>query len=288
MQGNKPHILRYSLDEMIAHGGQGQVWRGTDQRLNRTVAIKILNIQQIGSERAENFRRRFRREGCLTAALEHPNIVRLYDFGQTEEDLPYMVMEYVDGTTLTKYIQESHPIPFDVLLPYVKQMVDALDYAHGKGMIHRDLKPDNVMIDRQDRVRVMDFGLARMVQDDDSFGVESWRMLERGVVMGSPGFMAPEQAFGRVVDERADIFALGMMTYTMIAGRHPFSGDSQTVVVKTAKESAPAFSTFGREVPADLEAAIRKAIELKPENRSTSARDWWTAVRAAARNIPMY
>jgi serine/threonine protein kinase len=282
-RNDKPRIIRYSLDTPIARGGMGSVWKGVDQRLGRTVAIKILNVDAINVDKAENFRRRFRREGCLTASLEHPGIVRLYDFGQTEEDLPYMVMEFVEGVTLTRKVEKSHPLSIDRVLRYLVQKCDALDYAHAKGMIHRDLKPDNVMIDRSDRVRVMDFGLARLKEDDDSFGVESWKLAERGVVLGSPGYMSPEQAYGRPVDARSDLFALGMIVYFMIAGRHPFTGDAQAIVTRTAKEPAPSFAEMGREVPIELETALRMSIELEPANRPPSVRQWWEEVRKAVK-----
>jgi len=285
-QEKKPNILRYRLERLLGVGGQGEVWQGVDERLGRVVAVKILNPQRIGVERMENFRRRFRREGHLTAALEHPNIVRLYDFGQTEEDLPYMVMEFVDGITMLRRIQETVPMPLPTVLNYLFQLADALDYAHARGMVHRDLKPDNIMIDRWDRVRVMDFGLARLINDDDSFGVESWRMIDKGFVMGSPGYMSPEQAFGRPVNERSDLFSLGMITYTMIAGRHPFMGDPQSMVVKTAKQPAPPFASFNREVDADLENALRLAITLDPAQRPSTVREWWMAVREAASRSP--
>jgi serine/threonine protein kinase len=194
-----------------------------------------------------------------------------------------MVMEFVDGITLTRKIEKSHPMPIDRVLRYLVQMCDALDYAHAKGMIHRDLKPDNVMIDRSDRVRVMDFGLARLKEDDDSFGVESWKLLERGVVMGSPGYMSPEQAFGRPVDGRSDLFSLGMIVYHMIAGRHPFAGDVQTVVARTAKEPAPPFAEMDREVPADLEKSLRRSLALEPADRPQSVRQWWEEVRKAVK-----
>jgi serine/threonine-protein kinase len=283
-RNSKPRIIRYSLDTMIARGGMGSVWKGVDQRLGRTVAIKVLNIDTISMDKIENFRRRFRREGCLTASLEHPGIVRLYDFGQTEEDLPYMVMEFVDGITLTRKVEKSHPISVDRALRYLVQMCDALDYAHAKGMIHRDLKPDNIMIDRSDRVRVMDFGLARLKEDDDSFGVESWKLAERGVVLGSPGYMSPEQAYGRPVDARSDLFALGMIVYFLIAGRHPFSGgDMQEIVARTAKEPAPSFEELEREVPPEVEKALRLAVELEPADRPPSVRQWWEEVRKAVK-----
>ena len=201
----------YRVEELIGAGGMGRVYKATDTRLRRRVAIKTSD---------ERFGKRFEREARAIASLSHPHICTIYDVGPD-----YLVMEFVEGGTLVDRLAQG-PLPLDEALEIAGQIAEALEAVHEKGIIHRDLKPSNIKIDSDGAVKVLDFGLAKIVQEGtaEATAVDD---LTRGVILGTPAYMVPEQVQGKPVDKRADICAFGVVLYEMLAGEPPFRGASE-------------------------------------------------------------
>src|SRR6266852_5870405 len=202
----------YKIEAALGAGGMGEVYRAVDTRLKRAVAIKVAK---------ENFGERFEREARAIAALNHPNICTLYDVGPN-----YLVMELIEGPTLAERIQQG-PVPLEEALGIAKQIADALEAAHEKGVVHRDLKPGNVKIKPDGVVKVLDFGLAKMPETPAEAGATvSMGATQAGVILGTAAYMAPEQARGKPVDKRADIWAFGVVLYEMLTGKRLFGGET--------------------------------------------------------------
>jgi serine/threonine protein kinase len=254
----------YEITELIGKGGMGEVYRGVDTRLGRSVAIKVS---------AREFNDRFEREARAISSLNHPNICTLHDIGPN-----YLVMEYIEGETLSKIIDRG-PLPLDKVLSYAMQIVDALAAAHAKGIIHRDLKPGNIIITRNG-VKVLDFGLAKL--SSDRLGSESVTRMDSvtdpitraGAVLGTVYYMAPEQMEGRETGEQSDIFSFGVVLYEMITGQRPFIGDTQAAVMASVlKDPPPSISQRRPTAPRALDRVVRRCLEKKPEDRWHSAHD---------------
>ena len=255
---------RYQITGLIGKGGMGEVYGGTDTRLGRPVAIKLSSRE---------FNDRFEREARAISALNHPNICTLYDVGPN-----YLVMEFVEGELLSKIIERG-PLPLDKALTYAVQIVDALAAAHAKGVIHRDLKPGNIIITRNG-VKVLDFGLAKLSTErlpgEFAENVETGTVpiTRAGAVLGTLQYMAPEQVEAKEADERSDIFSFGVLFYEMIMGQRPFTGDTQAAVLAAILRDQPAPMSQGQPgVPRALERVVRKCLEKKPDDRWHSARD---------------
>ncbi|HEY6341740.1 MAG TPA: protein kinase [Bryobacteraceae bacterium] len=254
----------YEITGVIGKGGMGEVYRGTDTRLGRTVAIKVSS---------RDFNDRFEREARAISALNHPNICTLYDAGPN-----YLVMEYIEGESLSKLLEKG-PLPLDRALSYAVQIVDALAAAHAKGVIHRDLKPGNIIVTRNG-AKVLDFGLAkigvRKPSAESAADVETVTepITRAGAVLGTLYYMAPEQVEGKESDERSDIFSFGVVFYEMIAGQRPFTGDTQAAVLAALmKDQPPPMNQRQPGTPRQLERIVRKCLEKKPDDRWRSARD---------------
>ena len=255
----------YELDRELGRGGMGIVYRATDRRLKRVVAIKLLP-PELGFR--GDIRSRFLREAQTAAQLSHPNIVPIYSVDE-REGLVYFVMACVDGPTLALREHEEGQLPVEVTRRLLREVADALAYAHARGVVHRDIKPDNILIDRESgRAMVTDFGIARAVQG----GADS-RLTATGVAIGTPAYMSPEQAAGdREIDGRSDLYALGIVGYQMLAGRLPFEAMSTpSMLMKHIMEQPPLITDFRSDVPPDLAAAVMKLLEKEPENRFGSA-----------------
>jgi serine/threonine-protein kinase len=205
---------RYQVVRRIGSGGMADVYLAEDQELGRRVAIKILNDRHAHDEQ---FVERFRREAKNAAALSHPNIVAIYDRGEAEGTY-YIAMEYLDGRSLKELIVGRGPAPFPVAIDYARQILAALRFAHRNGIVHRDIKPHNVLVDGEGRVKVTDFGIARA-------GAAS-QMTEAGSIVGTAQYLSPEQAKGTAVDQRSDIYSLGVVLYELLTGSVPFTGDT--------------------------------------------------------------
>jgi serine/threonine protein kinase len=254
----------YKILSMIGKGGMGEVYLGTDTRLGRSVAVKVSSRE---------FNDRFEREARAISALNHPNICTLYDIGPN-----YLVMEFVEGELLSKIIERG-PLPLDKALSYAVQIVDALAAAHAKGVVHRDLKPGNIIITKNG-AKVLDFGLAKLSSErlpsESAANIQTVTepITRAGAILGTLYYMAPEQVEGKEADERSDIFSFGVVLYEMVTGQRPFSGDTQAAVLATVlKDQPPPMSQRQPATPRALERLVRKCLEKKPEDRWHSARD---------------
>ena len=263
-------ISHYQIISLVGKGGMGEVYRARDTKLDRTVALKILPEEM--SADAERMRR-FVREAKAASALNHPNVAHIYEIGEGD-GVSFIAMEYVEGQTLAARIN-GHPLETNEIVEIGSQIADALDEAHSKGITHRDIKPANVMLTPRGQVKVLDFGLAKIVkpQSVDS-NVSTLVPTTPGVVMGTVPYMSPEQALGHEVDHRSDLFSLGVVLYEMATGRLPFAGANTGETLDRILHAQPeAMARFNYDVPAELERIVRKCLEKDRERRYQSARE---------------
>ena len=287
MTGRTVH--HYRVGECLGAGGMGEVYKAEDVRLGRFVALKFLPA----SYQYDNDRRdRFFREARAASALRSPNIAAIYDIGE-HEDTAYIVMEYVEGDLLSRRLA-SGPLAVPDMLDITMQIADALDEAHSQGIVHRDIKSSNVMITERGLVKVLDFGLAKVLSvpgarsNDDSNEptVRLGQETALGVVVGTVAYMSPEQALGRAVDHRSDLFSLGVVGYEMITARLPFEGDSSTEVIDRLVHQEPAaVARFNYGAPYELERILRKALQKDPNSRYQSAREMFIDLRNLRREL---
>jgi beta-lactam-binding protein with PASTA domain len=258
---------RYELGELIGYGGMAEVHRGRDVRLGREVAIKILRADLA---RDPSFLNRFRREAQSAAGLNHPAIVAVYDTGEDEgpggAPVPFIVMEYVEGRTLRDIIKSEGPLPPRRATEIAAEVAGALDFSHRNGLIHRDVKPANVMITGTGAVKVMDFGIARALSDNAA------TVTQTAAVIGTAQYLSPEQARGESVDARSDVYSTGCLLYELLTGQPPFQGDSPVAVAyQHVRENAPPPSSINSQVPRSLDSIVMKALAKNPLNRYQSA-----------------
>ncbi len=260
----QPYGSRYEMVEKIARGGMADVYRAHDLLLDRPVALKVLFPELSTSE---TFVERFRREATAAANLSHPNIVSVYDWGR-EENTYFIIMELIDGETLGSLIRRRGQLDFDYAAAIAADVASALNYAHRHGVVHRDVKPGNVLIAEDGHVKVTDFGIARAQTANEG-------LTQTGSVMGTATYISPEQAEGRQLDGRSDVYSLGVVLYEMLSGQPPFTGDSTvSVALKQVKEQAPALSSLRPDVPKPLEEVVAKAMRKDPETRYATAQDF--------------
>ncbi len=254
-------IGRYQVLERVGKGGMGVLYRGFDPVLDREVAIKLMHADF--SEDTEQMRPRFYREARAAAKLNHRNIVTIFEFAE-ESNIPYIVMEFLRGTSLGGRMAMQPPLTIDDKLNVIAQLCDGLSYAHEQGVVHRDVKPDNVFLLEDGSVKLLDFGIAKLT---------SSTLTRQGDVLGSASYMSPEQVGGsELVDGRADIFSTGVMLYELLCGRKPFEGDSPTaVIVKILKEEPTPIETHSQDLPPQLVAVVMKALQKNAQDRFPSA-----------------
>jgi eukaryotic-like serine/threonine-protein kinase len=255
---------RYRIEANIGAGGMAVVYRGFDPVLNRTVAIKVLNPQFATDA---SFVDRFRREAQAAARLNHPNIVGVYDHG-ADDGTQYIVMEFIEGRTLAAALSAGRrPSPMQAV-EVTQHICDALAAAHAQGVIHRDIKPENVMVTRDGTVKVMDFGIARLLSGPETAPQTS-------AVLGTASYLSPEQAQGQPVDARTDIYSLGIVLYEMLAGRPPFTGESPVAIAyKQVNEAPLPPSELNPEVSPSLDAVVMRTLAKNPANRYQSAEEF--------------
>jgi eukaryotic-like serine/threonine-protein kinase len=253
---------RYEIEERIGGGGMAIVYKAHDNLLNRTVALKILR-SQFGHD--EEFIHRFRREAQSAASLSHPNVVNVYDVGE-EDDIQYIVMEYVEGCTLKEWICQKGALDPEEAVQIASQICDALEHAHHNHIIHRDIKPHNILIGRGGRIKVTDFGIAR--------AVTSATITHTGSVLGSVHYFSPEQARGGISGEKSDIYSLGIVLYEMLTGKVPFSGDSPiSVALKHLQEDIVPPRKLKPSIPQSMENIVLRALVKDPLQRYKSAKE---------------
>lgn len=251
---------RYEILERVGGGGMAFVYRAKDLLLNRTVAVKVLSPHYVTDE---EFVRKFRREAQAAAGLQNPNIVGVYDVGQ-EGDTHFIVMEFLEGMTLKQLINEHGPLPAPTALQIVRQIAEALRSAHKHGVIHRDIKPHNIMITADGHVKVTDFGIAR--------AVTSSTLTNTGAMVGSVHYISPEQARGGFVGEKSDIYSLGVVLYELVTGQVPFSGESMfSIALKHLQEPVPSPREVNPQLPVEVERIILKAMSKDQASRYQSA-----------------
>jgi eukaryotic-like serine/threonine-protein kinase len=280
----QPRLLggRYELDGVVGRGGMAEVYRARDIRLDRIVAIKTLRADLA---RDPIFQARFRREAQSAASLNHPSIVAVYDTGEdmaTGVPVPYIVMEYVDGRTVRDLLQEGHRLLPERSLEIIDGVLRALDYSHQAGIVHRDIKPGNVMVTRNGDIKVMDFGIARAMSDAQA------TMTQTAQVIGTAQYLSPEQARGERVDARSDLYSAGCLLYELLTGRPPFTGDSPVAIAyQHVRENPVPPSRVDPDVPSWADAIVLKAMAKSPDDRYQTAADMRADLQRAASGMPV-
>lgn len=268
-------VGRYHILEKIGAGGMATVYKAVDTSLGRDVAIKIIRLSAFPPDQLVQILKRFEREAQTLAKLSHSNIVKVYDFGDYEGS-PYLVLEYLPGGTLKQRLLQlkGKPMPWDEAIRLLRPITDALEFAHSKGMVHRDVKPSNILLTNTGETMLSDFGIAKLFGTEDTAALTS-----SGMGMGTPEYMAPEQWSGKALPQ-SDQYSLGVVLYEMVTGRKPYEGDTPaSILLKQATQPLPRPRKFSSSLPAGLEEVILKALASKPEDRFESIQDFSLALK---------
>ncbi len=267
---------RYHILEPLGEGGMAMVYKAFDTRLERNVAVKIILPSR---QQNEKFLKRFEREARALAQLTHPNIVGVIDYGE-HDGLPYLVMEYISGGTLKQKLT-GKPVPWQEAARVLAPVARALEYAHLHHVIHRDVKPSNILITDSGQPMLTDFGIAKILESE-----ETTDLTGSSTGVGTPEYMAPEQGLGHAVDQRADIYALGIVLYELIAGRKPYRADTpMAVVLKHVTEPLPRPRQFVPDLPERVEQILIKALAKKPEERYQTMREFAGVLESLASGV---
>src|SRR2546423_5025535 len=263
----------YRIVRKLGTGGMADVYLAEDQELGRRVAIKILNDRHAADD---SFIERFRREAKNAAGLSHPNIVSIYDRG-TAEDTYYIAMEYLDGRSLKELIVGRGPAPIKIAVEYARQILAAVGFAHRNGIVHRDIKPHNVLVGPEGRLKVTDFGIARSGAS---------QMTEVGSIIGTAQYLSPEQARGAPVDQTSDLYSVGVVLYEMLTGQVPFTGDTPLEIAMKHLSTVPEPPSAKRsEIPRDLDLVVMRALAKDPAERYHSAEEMDADLRRISRGV---
>jgi len=264
---------RYKILRKLGAGGMANVYLAEDQELGRRVAIKILDDRHAADEQ---FVERFRREAKNAAGLSHPNIVSIYDRGEAEGTY-YIAMEFLDGRSLKELILTRGPAPVSIAIDYARQILAGLRFAHRHGIVHRDIKPHNVIVDAEGRAKVTDFGIAR---------AGASQMTEAGSIIGTAQYLSPEQARGTQVDQTSDLYSLGIVLYELLTGTVPFTGDTPVEIAMKHLSAVPERPSAKRpEVPHDLDMVVLRALAKDPADRYQSAEEMDSDLERVARGL---
>jgi eukaryotic-like serine/threonine-protein kinase len=280
----QPRLLggRYELDGIVGRGGMAEVYRARDLRLDRIVAVKTLREDLA---RDQTFQARFRREAQSAASLNHPSIVAVYDTGEDNtgnSHVPFIVMEFVDGRTIRDLLRDDRRLLPERALEITDGVLRALDYSHRAGIVHRDIKPGNVMLNRQGEIKVMDFGIARAVADTQA------TMTQTAQVIGTAQYLSPEQARGERVDSRSDLYSVGCLLYELLTGRPPFTGDSPVAIAyQHVRENPIPPSRVDPDLPRWADAIVLRAMEKDPANRYQTAAEMRSDIQRALSGFPV-
>ena len=282
-----PQVLagRYEVRDLIGRGGMAEVHLGYDKRLSRIIAIKLLRSDIAGDP---TFQARFRREAQSAAALNHPTIVAVYDSGEEEftapngstRSVPYIVMEYVEGHTVRELLGDGEAVPIPEAVEITTGVLDALEYSHRAGIVHRDIKPGNIMLTSTGAVKVMDFGIARAIEDSAA------TVTQTHAVVGTAQYLSPEQARGELVDARSDLYSTGCLLYELLTGQPPFTGDSAVAIAyQHVREIPKPPSSLAADVPESLDRVVLKALAKTRDDRYQDAAHMRTELLAAERGM---
>ncbi len=267
----KPTFGRYEILSELGRGAMGTVYLGLDPKINRKVAIKTVDYSEVEAEELAEVKSRFFREAQAAGQLAHPNIVAIYDAGE-EHDMAYIAMELLDGETLTHFCRQGNLLPLDRALAVISEVTSALDYAHQRGVVHRDIKPGNIMFLADKHVKVTDFGIARVVDSTQT---------STGIILGTPSYMSPEQVAGKGVDGRSDLFSLGVVFFELLTGVKPFKGENISATLYAVTHSAhPPLSDFRKDLPACCQTIIDKLLAKAVSRRFRTARQALKVIEA--------
>ena len=268
---------RYEVLGELGQGAMGIVYKAKDPLIDRVVAIKTINLG-LALDEKEEYEGRFYQEAKAAGRLNHPNIVTIYDVGKSG-DVAYIAMEFLQGRELRDIMNDGGLLPVDQVLDIVAQVAQGLAYAHEHGIVHRDVKPSNIMVVRDGHAKITDFGIARMA----SSAVRT----QTGMVLGSPKYMSPEQVMGKEIDQRSDIFSLGVMLYEMLTGQAPFNGENVNAIMYQTLNAVPAPpNTLNPAVPEMINFILAKALAKKVEDRYQNAKDFAVDLRACRDTLP--
>lgn len=263
---------KYEIRREVGRGAMGIVYEAWDPMISRRVALKAVRKEMLDCGEADQALERFRREAQAAGRLNHPNVVAVYDYGEDADGTAYIAMEYVDGYELKELFDRQEDFPLNKVVRIMCELLDALGHAHAFGIVHRDVKPANIFMLKDERVKFGDFGIAR---------IESSNLTKVGSVLGSPAYMSPEQFMGQRVDGRSDLFSAGVILYQFLTGEKPFLGQLTTIMHKVLKEDPIAPSELNFQVPSVFDGVVRKAMAKRPDERFQTAREFADALRAA-------
>jgi eukaryotic-like serine/threonine-protein kinase len=262
---------KYEIKRPLGRGAMGTVYEGWDPIIARRVAIKTVRLPDASDPETEEALARFRREAQAAGRLTHPNIVGVFDYGETS-DLAYIVMEYVDGPPLKTVLDKQERFELVAAVRIMEDLLAGLQFSHDRGVVHRDIKPANVMLTTSGQAKIADFGIAR---------IESSSMTQAGTVLGTPAYMSPEQFMGQVVDARTDIYSSGVLLYQLLTGERPFEGGMSAIMHKALNTEPPMPSQISVTAPVSFDAVVRRAMAKRPEDRFPSATAFIEAIRTA-------